>query len=113
MNKTDRHCKYCTQAIIKDIGDNMGPPIVVTNDGVSFTYLGKKMNMWSSVKSHLGSGTTIALKQSSYPTSPYKTQKKIKELKNVDISLRGLRLGFKIPLPGVSNFCSIFSIQIT
>lgn len=65
--------KYCTQAIIEDVGDSVGPPVVVTNDGVSFLHMRKKISMQSSVKSDLGSGTTIVLKQSMSPTSPCKT----------------------------------------
>lgn len=54
--------KYRTQAIIKDVGDSVGPPVVVTNDGVPFLHMRKKISMQSSVKSDLGSGTTIVLK---------------------------------------------------
>lgn len=45
--------KYCTQAIIKDIGDNVGPPIVVTNDGVSLLHMRKKIGMQFSLQTDL------------------------------------------------------------
>lgn len=72
INTTYRHCegKYCTQAVLKDVRDNMGPPVVFTNDGVSILYperkqavLSKKESMQSSVERDLASGTTIVLKQ--------------------------------------------------
>lgn len=55
--------KYCTQAVLKDVRDNMGPPIVVTNDGVSLLYPRKQTSMQSSIKRDLASGTIIVLKQ--------------------------------------------------
>lgn len=109
INTTYRHGEgqYCTQAVLKDIRNNMGPSIVVTNDGVSFLYPRKKTSMQSSVKMDLASGTTIALKQ---------TYKENNKLKNLARLLRGLRSGFEItsrPSTGVSNFCCIFSVEIT
>lgn len=53
--------KYRTQAVLKDVRDNMRPPIFITNDGVSFLHPRKKMSMQSSVKRDLG--TTVVLKQ--------------------------------------------------
>lgn len=55
--------KYCTQAIIKDIGDNVGPPIVVTNDGVSLLHMRKKIGMQFSVQTDLWSKTKTVLMQ--------------------------------------------------
>lgn len=55
--------KYCTQAVLEDVRDNMGPPIVVTNDGVSLLYPRKKTSIQSSVKRDLASGTAVVLKQ--------------------------------------------------
>lgn len=100
--------KYCTQAVLKDVRDNMGPPVVVTNDGVSFLYPRKKTNMQSSVKGDLASGTTIVLKQAY--NSKLDT-KENNELKNLERLLRGLRFGFEIPssLLPMSPTSTVFS----
>jgi len=73
----------------------MGPPIVVTDDGVSFLHLRKKISMQSSVKSDLGSGTTTVLKQSVSPTSTCKTYEKSKSSKTLEDRSEVKDLGLK------------------